>query len=71
MTPPSMDKGVFIELIKIATTSVEFSFNNKMYKQTDDVAMSSSFGPALANIFVGYHAEKLFIDSNLTLIFYR
>ena len=26
-----MDKNVFIELMNIATTSVEFSFNNKMY----------------------------------------
>ena len=31
-----------------------------MYKQTDGVAMRSSLGPALANIFVGYYEEKLF-----------
>ena len=53
LTPPIMDKDVFIELINIATTSVEFSFNNKMYKQMDGVAMGSPLGPALANIFVG------------------
>ena len=40
MTPPIMDKDVFIELMNIATTSVEFSFNNKMYKQSDGVAMA-------------------------------
>ena len=37
-----------------ATKSVEFSFNNVMYKQTDGVAMGSPLDPALANIFVGY-----------------
>ena len=53
LTPPIMDKDVFIELVHIATTSVEFSFNNKMYKQINGVAMDSPLGPALANIFVG------------------
>ena len=46
--------------MKSATSSVEFSFNNTMYKQTDGVAMGSSLGPALADIFVGYYEEKLF-----------
>ena len=71
LTPPIMDKDVFIELMNIATTSVEFSFNNKMYKQIDGVAMGSPLGPALANIFVGYQEEKLFIDSNLPFIYFR
>ena len=58
LTPPIMDKDVSIELMNIATTSVEFSFNNKIYKQIDGVAMGSPLGPALANIFVGYQEEK-------------
>ena len=66
-----MDKDVFMELMNIATTSVEFSFNNKMYKQIDGVAMGSPLGPALANIFVGYLEEKLFIDNNQPLIYFR
>ena len=66
-----MDKDVFIELMNIATTSVEFSFNNKMYKQIDGVAMGSPLGPALANIFVGHQEEKLFIDNNQPLIYFR
>ena len=49
---PVISKDVFIELIKSATSSVEFSFNNTMYKQTDGVAMGSPLGPDLANIFV-------------------
>ena len=71
LTPPIMDKDIFIELMNIATTSVEFSFNNKMYKQIGGVAMGSLLGPALANIFVGYQEEKLFIDNNQPLIYFR
>ena len=57
---PLFSKDVFVELMKSATSSVEFSFNNTMYKQTDRVVMGSSLGPALAYIFVGYYEEKLF-----------
>ena len=49
------------ELIKTATlTSVEFSFNNFIYRQIDGVAMGSPLGPTLANIFVWYYESKLF-----------
>ena len=57
---PVILKHVFIELMKTATTSVEFSFNNIMYRQIDGVAMGSPLGPALENIFVGYNESKLF-----------
>ena len=56
---PLIPKDVFVELIKSATFSVEFSFNNTMYKQTNGVAMGSPLVPALANIFGGYYEEKL------------
>ena len=36
---PVIPKHVFIKLMKTATTSVEFSFNNIMYRQIDGVAM--------------------------------
>ena len=57
---PVIPKDVFVELIKSATSLVDFNFNNTMYKQTDGVAMGSPLAPALANIFVGYYEEKLF-----------
>ena len=41
--------------MNVATISVEFSFDNVMYKQTDGVAMGRPVGPALANIFAGYY----------------
>ena len=71
LTPPIMDKNVFIELMNISTTSVEFGFNNKMYKQIDGVAMGSPLGPALANIFAGYQEKKLLIGNIQPLIYFR
>ena len=38
---PIIPKHVFTDLMKIATSSVEFSFNNCMYRQIDGVAMGS------------------------------
>ena len=42
-----------------------------MYRQIDDVAMSSPFGPALANIFVGYQEAKLFNIAKRPLVYFR
>ena len=44
----------------MATSGVEFSFINTMYRQTDGIAVSSPLGPVLANIFVGSNENKLF-----------
>ena len=60
LNSPPFPEEVFIELMETATRSVEFSFNNEMYQQKDGVAMGSPLGPALANIFVGFHEERLF-----------
>ena len=58
---PVIPKHVFIELMKTATTSVEFSFNKIMYRQINGVGMGSPLGPALENIFVGYYESSFFI----------
>ena len=68
---PLIPKDVFVELMKSATSSVEFSFNNTMYKQTDGVAMVSLVVPALANIFVGYYEEKLFSQAPKRPTYFR
>ena len=57
---PVISKDLFVELMKNATSSVEFSFNNTMYKQTDRVVLESLLGPVLANIVFVYYQEKLF-----------
>ena len=68
---PVIPKDVFVELMKSATSSVEFSFNNTMYKQTDGVAMRSLLGSASANIFVGYYEEKTFSQMQKPPTYFR
>ena len=58
---PTFPESVFKHLINFATSSVEFSFNNIIYRQIDGVAMGSSLCPTLANIFVGSCESNLFI----------
>ena len=53
----------------MATSGVEFSFNNAMYRWTDVIAMDSPLGPVLANIFVSYNENKLldfYLNHNFT-----
>ena len=57
--------------MKSATSGVEFSFNDIMYKQTDGVAMGSPLGPALAKIFVGFNEEKLFSHISKPSTYFR
>ena len=57
--------------MNVATKSVEFSFDNVMYKQTGGVAMGIPCGPALANIFVGYYENKLFTSVEKSLFYTR
>lgn len=38
---------------------MHFSFDNKIYKQTNGVAMGSPLGPVIANIFMVYLEEKM------------
>ena len=55
----------------IATRGAEFSFNNQMHKQLDGVAMSSRFGPAIANIFVGFHESRLLDNTVKPGVYFR
>ena len=66
-----MPESICKEMLHMAVLNVDFSFNNEMYKQIDGVAMGSSLGPILANIFVGYLEFKLFLRSKEPLLYRR
>ena len=68
---PSSLEDAFKELMLIATRGVGFSFNNQMYKQLDGMAMGSPLGPALANIFVGFHESRLFNNTVKPGVYFR
>ena len=55
----------------MATSFVEFSFNNIMQQQIDGVTMGSPLGPSLANIFVGYCEALLFKRVNKPVMYYQ
>ena len=48
--------------MKLATSDVQFSFNNIIRSQIDGVTMGLPLGPTLANIFVGYLESKIAED---------
>ena len=68
---PVIPKDMFVELMKSATSSIEFSFNNTVYKQTDGEAIRSPLDPALADIFVEYYEEKLISQTRKLPIYFR
>ena len=69
-SPAPFPRHIFVELMKMATFSVDFSFDDIMHHQIDKVAKGSPLGPALANIFVGYHKSKLFQTTFQPEIYY-
>ena len=71
LTPPSFSKDTFCQLMYSATKSVEFSFDNIMYQQIDNVAMDSSLSPALVNIFVGFYIHLFFKNFSKPLLYFR
>ena len=62
---------VFVELLKFATTSVEFSFDNIMYRQVDGISMGSVLGLTMARIIVGFHEVDLFSKCTLPDVYFR
>ena len=49
---PLMSKTIFKRLLERVTKGSVFSFNNKLYKQTDGCGMGNPLSPVLANIFM-------------------
>ena len=68
----SITKPQLKKLFVFATSQTHFLFNNEIYDQTDRVAIGSPLGPALANLFMGYHENKwLNSEESSTVLFYK
>ena len=46
------------QLFNFATSGTHFIFNGSFYDQIVGVSVGSPLGPALANLFIGYHEKK-------------
>ena len=57
-TIDGLSKTEFKELLSLATKDSHFIYDGTLYKQIDDVAMSSPLGPTLANAFLIYHEKN-------------
>ena len=60
-------------LLKLCVCDNTFVFNGKIYQQTDGVAMGSSLGPLLANIYMAHLEEEFMLKNNhiFSPTFYR
>ena len=53
----NFSRNDFEKLLRMALQNNFFSFDGKIYKQTDGVAMGSPLGPSLANAFLCFHEQ--------------
>ena len=61
---PPFPKKIFLKLLRYATAGM-FLYKDKLYKQTDGVAMGSPLGPSLANFFLGHLEKQLFSNPSI------
>ena len=57
-----LSKTQFRKLLNLSCSENIFLFNNNLFKQIDGVAMGSSLGPIMANIFMCY-MEKMWLEN--------
>ena len=53
-----INRSEFKNLLLLATQESYFIFNDVLYKQKDGVAMGSSLGPTMANVFLPFYEIK-------------
>jgi hypothetical protein len=54
-----LKKNELKELLEMCTKELHFTFNDKIYRQTDGVCMGSPLGPVLANAFMVHLEETI------------
>ena len=69
--PPKLPRAVLKNLL-FATKRSHFVFDGQYYDQVDGVAMGSTLGPVLANIFMCHFEEKWVLESSgCTTVWFR
>ena len=67
---PDIPKNYFRKMLLLCTQGI-FLYKDVLYRQIDGVAMGSSLGPTLANMFLAHvECNKLFNDVNCNPVFY-
>ena len=70
---PYIPEKVLEKLLQMCVCDNTFIFNNTVYQQIDGVAMGSSLGPLLANIYMAHLEEEHFLKNvmDFTPSYYR
>ena len=73
IVPPTIPEDVLRKLITLSVCNNTFIFDGKVYEQIDGVAMGSSLGPVLANIWMTYLEEQhiLVSETSTQPVYYR
>ena len=59
MIKTKLKKEELRELLELCTKEMHFTFDDKIYQQTDGVCMGSPLGPVLANVFMVHLEETI------------
>ena len=59
MVKTKLKRNELKELLEICTKELHFTFDGRIYRQTDGVCMGSPLGPVLANVFMVYLEETI------------
>ena len=68
---PSLPEDVLRKLLSLCVCDNTFIFNGKVYSQIDGVAMGSSLGPVLANVWMAHLEESYIYGCEFSPSFYR
>ena len=70
---PSIPEDTLKKLLELCVCDNTFVFNGKVYQQVDGVAMGSSLGPLLANIYMAHLEEEFYFNESrdFSPTFYR
>ena len=64
----NLEKEEVTQLLEVATTNQLFQFDGQLHEQTDGVAMGSSLGSLMANVFMCHIKDKLARFGTLSFI---